>query len=179
MWGVLEGQTHAASTLPVQQLSKQAVRSHMEGPLSLDPHWSGQAWKPPLSQSGGIWGTNATLRRRNLCDSGKQLTVHFASSALLLLSSLCFPPLGFCSMCWTAWTSKPQTTLISHWSIMPLVNLLRSKRRLVLSALLICALIFELGKWLYSLAEQFWEHVFLELLRRADFCWPNAWHGRL
>lgn len=98
VWCVLEGQTHAASTLPVQQLSKQAVRFHMEGPLFLDPHWSGQAWKPPLSQSGGIWGANATLRRRNLCDSGKQLTAHFASSALLLFSvslSLSFPPFGF------------------------------------------------------------------------------------
>lgn len=88
VWCVSKGQSHAASTLPVQQLSKQAVRLHMEGPLSLDPHWSGQAWKPPLSQSGGIWGTNATLRRRNLCDSGKQLTAHYASSALLLLFSL-------------------------------------------------------------------------------------------
>ncbi len=116
VWCVLEGQTHAASTLPVQQLSKQAVRFHMEGPLFQDPHWSGQAWKPPLSQSGGIWGTNATLRRRNLCDSGKQLTAHFASSALLLFSLSPSLLLVFAvrSLCWTAWTNNPQTSLISH-----------------------------------------------------------------
>lgn len=126
----------AASTLPVQQLNKQAVRFQMEGPRSLDPHWSGQAWKPLLSHSGGIWGTRATLRRRN---SSKQLTSRSAllhtSHSLLLVSAA-----G-----WTAWTNNSNTTLIIRWSIM-----LWEKWRLVLHVLLICAVIFELGKWLYS-----------------------------
>lgn len=96
-WCALACQTHAANTLPVQQLCKQTVRFHTEGPLSLGPHWSWQAWKAPLNQSGGIWVTNATLRRRNLRDSGKQLTTQFAlslpssstsSSSLLSLHSV-------------------------------------------------------------------------------------------
>lgn len=171
---VLVSQTHAARTLPVQQLSKQPVRFHMEGPLSLDPHWLGQAWKPPLRLPGGIWGTNATLRRRTLCDSGKQLTAHFArpapSSSLFLLHSSWSLPL-----CWTAWTNNPLAALISCWSITPLGNMSRSKRRLVLSALLVCAIIFELGKWLHSLSEQFCEHEVLESQWWSRFLW-NAWH---
>lgn len=94
----------------------------------------------------------------------------FLTPSLLLVSAVC-------SLCWTAWTNNPKTTLISHWSVMPLVNLFGSKWKLLLSALLICAVIFDLGKWLYSLADHFCDHVFLELLRRADFCQPNACHG--
>lgn len=76
--------SHVAHRLPLQRLSKQPLQFHMERPPLLRPHWSRQAWKPPLSQSAGIWGANATNRRRNLCDSRKQLTTHFASSAHLL-----------------------------------------------------------------------------------------------
>lgn len=42
---------------------------------------------------------------------------------------------------------------------MPLVCLRGSKGKLVLSMLLVCAVIFELGKYLYSLNEQLCQHV--------------------
>lgn len=143
------GPNHAASTLPVQQLSKQAVLFHMEGPLwtliGLDSlqslHWASQeefGVLMPLS-GGGICVI--------LVNSWPLTMKALPSSSSLSPTLLLVPAVH--SLGWTSWTNNPQTILIFHWSIMPLVNLCGSNWRLVLSALLICAVIFELGKWLF------------------------------
>lgn len=64
--------------------------------------------------------------------------------------SFCFPSFCPCSLCRTAGTNNPQAAVI--WSAMSLAHSLGSKRGLVLSALLACAVIFELGKWLVYFA---------------------------
>lgn len=78
--------------LQQQQLSKQAAKGHTEGPSSLPSHWSGQAWKPLLSQSGGIWGTNANLSWRNfvrVCSNSWRQTFQDLPASSL---SAAFPP---------------------------------------------------------------------------------------
>lgn len=132
-----------------QQLSKHAVWVHKEGLLSVRSHWCTQDWKAPLSRSEGIWGANAALTRR--------ICVTLANSWQLLFQALptpafsfCFPSFCPCSLCRTAGTNNPQAAVI--WPAMSLANLRGSKRGLVLSALLVCAVIFELGKWLVYFA---------------------------
>lgn len=92
VWCVLEGQTHAACTLPVQQLCKHAPHGGglglrtLIGPVRLESlHWASQE----------EFGVLMPLSGGGIC--GKQLTTHFASSALLLFF-LSFPLLGSCSM---------------------------------------------------------------------------------
>lgn len=107
---------------------------------SVRSYWCTQDWKAPLSRSEGIWGATAALTRR--------ICVTLGNSWQLIFQALPTPPFSFCpcSLSRTAGPNNPQAAVI--WSAMSLANLLGSKRGLVLSALLVCAVIFEIGKWL-------------------------------
>lgn len=149
------GVSHAASTLPLQQLSKQPLRFQMEGPLFIGPdkleslHWASQEeFGVLMSLSGGgicvILVNSWPLTLQALPSSS-----FFFFLSLLLVSAVC-------TLCWTTWTNNLQTSLLIHWSIMPFVSLFGSKGRLMLSTFLIYAVIFELGKWLFTCWAVLW-----------------------
>lgn len=124
---------HAANAPPA------AAKQTREASLSLPSHWPTQDSKALLSHSERIWGAPAALTRKNLCRPGTQLTARFSPPCV---------PFSFPSFCPH---SQRQPTGIGTaaviWSIMSLANLFVSKRGLVLTALLVSAVIFELGKW--------------------------------
>lgn len=123
---------------------------------ALSPHWS--------RDSRGICGTTAPLSVEGMC------------VILLAFSLICYHFSSFCtefSLCWTGW----HKSLDIHKSIMHLLKLSESNWRLVLSAFLISAVIFELGKWIYTLTVQFYKHVFLETPRMLHFRWLNSKTG--
>lgn len=151
MFSLAELPFHAANAPPV------AAKQTREASLSLPSHWPSQDSKALLSHSESIWGAPAALTRMNLCRPGTQLTARFSTPSV----SFCFP--SFCPH------SEPQPTGIDIAavirSIMTLAKLFVSKHGLVLSALIVCAVIFELGKWLFSSYAHLWG---------AQICWLHS-----
>lgn len=82
------------------------------------------------------FGVLMPLSQGKICVTlAEQLTARFPSSAHSFFLFFCF------------FFNNPQADVI--WSVMSLANLFGSKRGFVLSALIVCAVIFELGKWLF------------------------------